>query len=192
MSISNDSLHLPAYQSFLDAISVFDLPISPSELHGTICGYLCAQRSEGAASYLRALTMNHSRDENTRLGTLALFEMLTVSQQQLQHFDFEFQMLLPSEGIPLADRAQAFGEWCVGFINGMQKSGIDFGSFNEEESQEAFQHLKEFSHLDYESLEVSEDDEKALFEVSEYAKFAVIRIFEDLIEEEPHSKSSAH
>ena len=106
--------------------------------------------------------------------------MYTVSQHQLSNFDFEFQLLLPDEHEPLINRAQAFSEWCEGFTQGITIGGVSYEQLQEEESQEALQHLLEFAQLEYESLEVSEEDEKALMEVSEYTRMAVIRLYGDL------------
>lgn len=53
--------------------------------------------------------------------------------------------------------------------------------FYEEESQDALQHLMEFAELDCETLEVGEEDERALMEVSEYTRMAVLRLHSDLV-----------
>ncbi|ARG96239.1 UPF0149 family protein [Legionella micdadei] len=179
MSPENTPTHLPDYQNFNNVISILDLPFSGSELHGMMCGYLCAGAASEGEAYLRALTSS-KKDKSTRAAALAIFEVYTISQQQLGNFDFGFELLLPSEEESLMDRAQAFSEWCEGFTQSMAISGINAEQFQEEESQEALQHLQEFAQLDYESLEVNEEDEKALMEVSEYARMAVLRLYGDL------------
>jgi yecA family protein len=194
MSSKNDLTHLPAYQPFSDTISILDLPISGSELHGIMCGYLCAGAASEGESYLRALTPNR-KDEAIRAAALAIFEVYTISQHQLVNFDFEFQLFLPDDHEPLAERARAFSEWCEGFMQGMTISGIGYEQFQEEESQEALQHIQEFAELEYESLQVDEDeDERALMEVSEYARMAVLRLYGDLIanDDEHGSGETSH
>ncbi|KTD17897.1 UPF0149 family protein [Legionella jordanis] len=181
MPIESQGLHLPTYQTFFDDLSVLTLPISISELHGVMCGYLCAGAPAEGEAYLRALTLKHNKDEATRAAALAMFDVYAISQQQLANFDFEFQLLLPDEEEPLIARAQAFSEWCDGFIQGMTLAGIGYEQLQEEDSQEALQHMLEFAQLDYESLEVDEEDEKALMEVSEYARMAVLRIYGDIL-----------
>ncbi|MDI9818970.1 YecA family protein [Tatlockia sp. PL877] len=176
-------LHLPAYDAFVDAISMLSLPVSGSELHGVMCGYLCAGAPLEGEAYLRALTVNSKREEETRVAALAMFDVFAISQQQLANFDFTFQLLLPDETESLMIRAQAFGEWCEGFAQGMTMAGIGHEQLHEEESQEALHHILEFAQLDYEALEVEEEDEKALVEVSEYARMAVLRIYEDLLQD---------
>ncbi|CEK09181.1 UPF0149 family protein [Legionella hackeliae] len=190
MSIENKAIHLPAYQTFVDTISVLALPISGSELHGIMCGYLCAGATAEGEAYLRALMLKNKKDDANRAAAMAMFDVFLISQQQLANFDFEFQLLLPEDEESLIARAQAFSEWCEGFTQGITMAGISYEQLQEEEAQEALHHMLEFAQLDYESLEVDEEDEKALIEVSEYARMAVLKIYGDLLEEAGNRNSS--
>lgn len=58
MSLDNDSLHLPKYDDFVQSISVLALTMSGSELHGIMCGYLCAGADSQGEAYIRALLNN--------------------------------------------------------------------------------------------------------------------------------------
>lgn len=179
MSTENKHLTLPDYDSFVEAISFLSLPVSASLLHGMMCGYLCAGEDSQGESYLRAL-LNNKKDEQSRSALLALFEVFSISQQQITHFDFSFQMMLPDENESLLVRAQAFSDWCEGFTQALTLSGIGIDQFHEEDAQDALQHMIEFSELDCDTLDVGEEDERALMEVSEYARMAVIRLHGDL------------
>lgn len=173
------SLRLPNYDAFIDAIAVLALPFSASELHGVMCGFLCAGAISEGETYLRAL-MTNSNQEATRVTALAIFGVYAVSHQQMNQFDFEFQLLLPDDDASLVSRAQAFSEWCAGFTQGIALAGVDIDSLHEEESQEALQHLEDFAHLDYQSLKITEEDERAFVDVSEYARMAVLRVYSDI------------
>ncbi|MCE3046232.1 MULTISPECIES: UPF0149 family protein [Legionella] len=190
--MSNEFTHLrlPAYQTFDEKVSVLNLPISSSELHGVLCGYLCAGAISEGETYVRALMIDYRKNEETKLAAMAMFDVYSVSHHQINNMDFDFQLLLPDEHIPLIDRAKAFSEWCEGFTQGLTMAGIGLMELKEEESQEALQHLQEFAELDYQSLEVDEDDEKALMEVSEYARMAVLRLHGDLNENQSNRGSS--
>jgi uncharacterized protein YgfB (UPF0149 family) len=179
MTNTTAPLRLPDYHTFIDSIDVLSLPISGSELHGVMCGYLCAGAINKGESYLRAL-MNNRGDAGLRRAALALFGVYAVSQQQLVSFDFEFQLLLPDDHEALAERAQAFSEWCEGFTQGITLAGVGYEQLQEEEAQEALEHMTEFAQLDYHTLHIDEEDEHALMEVSEYARMAVLRIYGDL------------
>lgn len=180
MSVENTHLHLPDYDTFAESIVALSLNISGSELHGMMCGYLCAGADSQGEAYLRAL-LNNKKDEDSRNALLSMFSVFSISQQQINNFDFEFEMLLPDEEESLVERAQAFSEWCEGFTQGLNMAGVGLEQFYEEEAQEALQHIIEFAELDCETLDVDEEDEKALVEVSEYARLAVIRLHGDLV-----------
>ncbi|HAT1993701.1 TPA: UPF0149 family protein [Legionella pneumophila] len=180
MSLDNDSLHLPKYDDFVQSISVLALTMSGSELHGIMCGYLCAGADSQGEAYIRAL-LNNKKDEQSRNALLSMFSVFSISQQQMNNFDFEFEMLLPDDDESLVTRAQAFSEWCEGFTQGLTIAGVGMEQFYEEESQDALQHLMEFAELDCETLEVGEEDERALMEVSEYTRMAVLRLHSDLV-----------
>ncbi|HHT9887525.1 TPA: UPF0149 family protein [Legionella pneumophila] len=180
MSLDNDSLHLPKYDDFVQSISVLALTMSGSELHGIMCGYLCAGADSQGEAYIRAL-LNNKKDEQSRNALLSMFSVFSISQQQMNNFDFEFEMLLPDDDESLITRAQAFSEWCEGFTQGLTIAGVGMEQFYEEESQDALQHLIEFAELDCETLEVGEEDERALMEVSEYTRMAVLRLHSDLV-----------
>ena len=180
MSTNHAPLLLPEYHAFIDAIATLALPISGSEIHGVMCGYLCVGATTEGEAYLRAL-MTNKNDPDLRRATLALFGVYAVSQQQMASFDFQFQLLLPEENDPLTERAQAFSEWCEGFIQGITMAGVGYDQLLEEDAQEALQHLTEFAQLDYHSLHIDEEDESALMEVSEYARMAVLHIHVDFL-----------
>lgn len=179
MSVENEHLSLPEYDGFADAISFLSLPVSASSLHGMMCGYLCAGADSQGESYLHALS-NNKKDKHSRQAMLAMFEVFSISQQQITHFDFNFQMMLPDENESLIARAQAFSEWCEGFTQALTLSGVSIDQFHEEEAQDALQHMIEFAELDCDSLDVDEEDERSLMEVSEYARMVVIRLHGDL------------
>lgn len=183
MSGENVRLELPEYDQFLESLVGLPLSISASGLHGMMCGFLCAGADRQGEAYLRAL-LNNKKDEASRLAELAMFSVYSISQQQIANFDFEFALLLPNDEQALVERAQAFSEWCEGFTQGLNMAGVDADQFYDEEAQEALQHITEFAELDCDTLDVDEEDEKALLEVSEYARMAVLRLHSDLIANE--------
>jgi uncharacterized protein YgfB (UPF0149 family) len=180
MSQKNSHLHLPEYQSFMTSMAVLDLDMSGSELHGMMCAYLCAGADSLGHSYIHALLHNKT-DKASRDAALEMYTVFSVSQQHIANFDFEFAMLLPNEDDSLFDRAKAFSEWCRGFTRTLAVLGFGLDQVDEEEAQDILQHLLEFAELDYEFLDSDEGDEKALMEVSEYVRMAVIRLHTDLV-----------
>lgn len=167
------------YNLFIKQIDVLNLPISGSELHGVICGYLSAGAISEGERYLRALVAHKKKDPLIRKATIALFELFSYSQEQLTNNTFTFTLMLPDDNTPLKNRAKAFGEWCEGFIQGFTLSGINQEHL-EADCQEVLHHIQEFAQLDYDKLSIDEEDEKSLMEVSEYTRTAVIQLSYEL------------
>ncbi|HBI21020.1 MAG TPA: YecA family protein [Legionella sp.] len=172
-------LSLPIYQTVIDSITPLALSISGSELHGMMCGYLSAGAVQKGDAYLRAL-LAHQNDATIRTAAPVLFEVYAISQQQIEGSGFEFQLLLPDEEEPLLERVKSFSEWCDGFTQGIRMAGVDMDTFQDDDAQDAIEHITEFAELDYHSLQFDEDDERALTEISEYARMAVLHIYSDL------------
>ncbi|MFI4918478.1 MAG: UPF0149 family protein [Legionellales bacterium] len=184
MSLENSQLHLPEYDDFVLSVPILSLNVSASGLHGIMCGHLCAGADSQGEAYLRAL-LSDKKDERSRSALLVLFSVYAISQQQLANFDFEFELLLPDADEALSDRAQAFTEWCEGFIQGLTMAGVGIEHFYEEDTQETYQHLVEFAALDCDFFDAdAEDDERALMEVSEFTRMAILQLHRDLMENE--------
>ena len=179
MPLTSHTLQLPLYQTFIDSIAILDLPFSGSELHGMMCGYLSGHAAREGLIYLRTLIPNPN-DPAMRAATLALFELFTVSQQQIESFGFEFRLFLIDEDEPLERRAQSFSDWCEGFMQGIRMAGVDYNDLDDDDTQDALSHITEFADMDYQSIEVSEDDERALIDIIEYTRMAVLHIHSDL------------
>lgn len=177
MSIEK-SLKLPDYNAFTEKLTPLNMPVSYSCLHGILCGYLCIGAVYQAEQYLQMASQK--KDTASRTALSALFELFSVSQAQLADPEFGFQLFVPDDETPLEDRAKAFSEWCQGFTQSLEQSGLRAEYFDEEDSQEALKHLKEFSELNYEEITMDEHDEKAFMELYEYARIAVMRMHQDI------------
>ncbi len=179
MSSIQDNLQLPVYQTFVDSIAPLELPFSGSELHGIMCGYLSAGTVQDGIAWLRTLIPNLN-DPATRPAAMAIFEVFTVTQHQIESMGFEFQLLLLDENEPMDRRAQSFCDWCDGYTQGIRMSGVDYNELEDDDTQDALLHITEFADMDYESLDINEEDERALTEVIEYTRMAVLHIHSDL------------
>lgn len=179
MSIQTASLSLPSYADFSDTVAILALPMPVSILHGQLCAFLCTGAIKKGEAYLQAL-MGQQKNEATRAAALALFQVFSVSQQQMYAQDFSFQLLLPEDHEELFERAQAFSEWCEGFIEGLNMVDINHIAIDEE-THDALEHVREFAQLDCQSLEVEDEDEKALMEVHEYTRMTVLKLYADCI-----------
>ena len=179
MSTHTQEATLPSYDQIQLSLAPLNLPLSISELHGLICGYICAGSKSQAEAYLRTLMASFQQLDANEASSL-LFTCFSVSQHLIEAFDFSFQLLIPDDDASLAVRAQAFSDWCEGFTQGLTLSNVGFDHFHDAEAKNALGHIEEFAQLDHDSLAMDEDDESALLEIQEYTRLAVLRLYGDL------------
>ncbi|HZF29008.1 MAG TPA: UPF0149 family protein [Gammaproteobacteria bacterium] len=107
-----DALH----DSLVHAGVVLALP----ELHGGICGALCAGGTDAALRWLeQALDDDQSADDDAAsIAPLrdALHELVEASFRMLDGESLAFEPLLPNDDALLEEQVQALAEWCQGFL----------------------------------------------------------------------------
>jgi uncharacterized protein YgfB (UPF0149 family) len=174
---------LPDYQDIVAITEHLSLSIHASELHGAISGFLCVGANDDAAAYIQELI--EDKDVATYEADIrALVGLLTAVHKQLATINFDFQLLLPDDEVDLAQRAKAISYWCHGFSDSFLESGTDIDKFKTDEAKDAFYHITEVSQLDYDSLSISEADEKAFMELYEYIRMAVLMMYTELQDKE--------
>ncbi len=172
---------LPGYSDVELALLRADASLDVGEAHGLLCGFICAAKEIDGKSWLDTvlghLDMNDASAKECRG---LLFRLYAVSDQQLKDMAFDFQILLPDDEQQLSKRAAALGDWCQGFMTGLGLAGLDTESAQSEDCQDALYHFAEISKIDYEAIEISEDDERSYVEVVEYVRMAVLLIYAEL------------
>ncbi|MEJ2180050.1 MAG: UPF0149 family protein [Gammaproteobacteria bacterium] len=164
------------------ALQSLEADIGPSEIHGTLCGLLCATNDTQADSWFRSLIPESNNNDllhEEARQSLALLHKET--QRQLNDPTCDFQLLLPGDYVDAVTRTVSLGEWCQGFVMGFMMCGIkDFRKLPEN-SAEVAQDIMEMSRIgsEYES-ENTEDDAEALEELIEYVRVGVLLINEEL------------
>jgi uncharacterized protein YgfB (UPF0149 family) len=182
---------LPSHDQLIDDLSTLELDIDVSHLHGLLTGLIVAGASEQAENFLRSLILNKTGPAFHQ-STNALFSIYTVTQTWLNNFGFEFEMILPEIDIGLPERIMAFSNWCLGFLEGLQMSGLSLDDFENEDDIEILQHFEDFSQMDVEDLDFDNEDEKAYVDVTDYARLAVLQLFCDLNQHEEGQAVPAH
>lgn len=154
--------------------------ISPSELHGHLCGrYVVGHHIEGAfglrivADYVD-LSLAELEPVEEMVSQL-IEQWVLVMDQDL----FGFRLFLPDDEIALSLRLEQLASWTEGFLTGV---GSTAGSDSDEaaimkDERETLADLVEISKID---SQVDDNDEnEALYaEVSEYVRLAAFNLFD--------------
>ena len=79
-------------------------------------------------------------------------------------------------------------------MQGLDINGIHDDNFEDEEARETLYHIQEFSELDFDDLKSGEEEEKALMEVTEYTRMAVLRLFGEIqaLKQQPEETGTTH
>lgn len=165
---------MPKYIELDRMLSDTPLKLHPSQAHGLICGMLCSPSQ--TAQWEKLIMGDQEKDNKAPVLLQKLYE---TSAQQLEEFEFDFQLLLPADSKDLPTRAEALTLWCQGFLTGLQKANIQIAEREPSESTEAINDLIEISKMNYEDVVASEEDEEAYTELVEYVRMAIILVYQE-------------
>ncbi len=161
-----------------NGLDVLRIPLSASEVHGSLTGCLCAGAELTPRNWLAFALTDAELDGVISPGT-ALADMYQVLSAQLagEVLDFGFDLLLPPDERPVADRGPALIDWCRGFLGGF---GLAAGA-NPPLSEESTEALGDLARLAAASPQDDgdEDDEAAMIEIEEFVRVAVLLLHGD-------------
>lgn len=106
-----DETPVQEYQDVHRCLSAAGASSGAAEVHGSLCGMLCARGKPGAPQLLDV-------DADRELASM----LAALRERTLEHLadpDFAFTPLLPSDEVPLSQRVAALAAWCGGFGYGL-------------------------------------------------------------------------
>lgn len=168
---------LPAHAQVAAELQALEASLEPSELHGSLCGYLAGGGKHDRVGWFAAVMSDPLLAPPAAEG--ALDQLYQASTAQLESPDFGFELLLPSEEAPVAERGDALLAWCRGFLGGF---GLAAGASPplSEDSSEALADMARIAGSDL-SYDEPEADAEALEEVSEFVRVAVMLLHSDCV-----------
>lgn len=148
------------------------LATGAAELHGSLCGWL-AGGGANAPDWLARVMV----DDSLQAPGETLEQLRTATVAQIEDPGFGFGLLLPDAGAPLQERSAALFEWCRGFLGGFGLSGGREPPVSEE-GREALADIARLAAAEPQA-EGDEDDERALLEIEEFVRVAVLLLHGD-------------
>lgn len=155
--------------------------IQPAEVHGTLCGMVCARGAVEPDAWVAELAATATPgDLPARDDVRALLALHQETARQLTDPALAFAPLLPADEESLARRTEALGEWCQGFLIGLTRDGVRDLKRLPEQSMEVVKDLVNVARVsEYEQHE-REEDEVAFTEIVEYVRMGVLLVHEEL------------
>lgn len=176
MTPSNDRFDVLA-RALADAGS----PIGAAELHGSLCGVLCAAGPRAGAQWLGRCveewtSTDAAREECVRLlAGLCNDTWLALSGSELQ-----FMPLLPDEDEALAERVHALASWCNGFVSGLGLGGLELVNGGDgADLREIVHDFVEIGKAGFDEADAeTESAETSITEITEFVRVGVQIVFE--------------
>ncbi len=161
-------------------------PLNPAELHGLLCGLLCADPNLNCDRWLSCVHEELAdMGESSESADDLLRKLFEYGAAQLSDSDCAATPLLPEDEAPLRQRTDALGAWCQGLLFGLGLGQADRHHALSEESREFLHDAAEIARVGFETEEATEADETAYAEVVEYLRVGLLIVQQDL------SRSSA-
>ncbi len=167
---------LPGLSAIDTEIRRLALALSPSELHGALCGWLAG--GGAAVREWPAKVLVDDAIETPAAGS-PLDVLREMSASQLADRSFSFELLLPAGDASLVERSGALFDWCRGFLGAF---GLAVGAAPplSEESTEALADLARLAAAQPQD-EGDDDDEEALVEIEEFVRVAALLLHGDCV-----------
>ena len=170
------------YEQWLVRMEESQLMASPAELHGLVSGLLSAGVQAEQKQILPVLYdfLNDSQAVPVAVQK-QIVELIEKTAEQLQHSDYAFALLLPSDDDSLIERLEAVVEWCQAFLVGFAVLQTDL-SLVPEDIREAIDQLTEITRLDvHSSSDFSEqENEESYYLVLEHIRILALNCFHEV------------
>lgn len=173
-------LNLPNYESLADLIASANLPMLPAELHGLATGLLVADISVSENHFLQLVLEEPEQGDVLAVeNTQSLLELFLVTREALQSTSFEFELLLPDDDEPLAERIDAACEWARSMLYGLTEQGVLEQANLSEDASGFVSDLMEISRGGY-AYEKGEEGEIVYADLLEYLRMGALMVQEEL------------
>jgi uncharacterized protein len=175
------------YGDLAELLNRSGAPLPLAELHGGLCGVICASGQGAAAGWLDSLLDDCTADAETLSQLAARLEALgNDTWQALNGLALEFYPLLPSDDVGIGQRAEALGLWCHGFLAGLVIGGVDLAGGTEALSDELAELVRDFAEIskagaDSEEADDPELGDDSLTELVEFVRVGTQFAFEELV-----------
>lgn len=170
---------LPVTHSQLgELLATLRFGVGPSDLHGSLTGYLCGGGVADSHRWLAALEL----DPDGTVGAIPNAVLTNLYEQCAAWLDdpeLAFEPLLPLEDTVQDSRADALVEWCRGFLGGLGLAGASRQGGLSVDGTEILKDFGTIAATRFEHAE-GEEDETALVEVIEFIRVGVLLLHAEL------------
>ncbi|MFZ5756417.1 MAG: UPF0149 family protein [Pseudomonadota bacterium] len=167
---------LPPYDDIDLALEDIGAAGGAAAMHGLLSGLACAGAGLPEAR-LRALLADELEVDLDDVTFRELRNVDGILRRQLADDDLGFELLLPEDDRPLAERVAAMAEWCDGFLAGF---GTGSGGRKDQDFPEdvrmLLETIGEFTRAEVGESDGEDEAERNYMELVEYLRIAALTI----------------
>ncbi|KHT62444.1 exported protein precursor [Photobacterium gaetbulicola] len=203
---------LPSYETLEPMLKEQGLAVTPSELHGLLCGMICGGMAVDAEQWLAPVCDYANQGEALTDGAKTVVRsvfaaaaselggltqtLFSSTAAELAEMEFTVELLLPAEGSELMLRAEALSEWVTNFISGLGLMGMDKKQLSDDVT-EAVAALEEIAQLGVDEDEDMQEQAMLFDNVVAYVPECVLTCLVGLsqrgdVEDEAADKPTLH
>ena len=172
------SIAMVDYRKLSELLLRADADAGAAECHGFLCGQICGTDWLDEELWIEFIDVQ-TRDDDVAEECLAELRVLAAEiSEQMGSLEFEFQLLLPDDGSPIAERVDELGNWCHGFLSGIGVAADGEWPELAADGRELLQDLGMICRVGVEGPD--DEDEGALVQVVEYVRVGILMLFEEL------------
>lgn len=168
---------LARYQALNQALHQQQIGMTAAELHGLICGILCGGNQDSSWKPLVYDLTNEGMAYTMPLSQQTE-ELYQETNAVLQNDEFDFQILIPDEGITLFEQVDELAAWVNHFLLGLGMVVPKLEALKGD-VQEVITDLRGIGQLGYDEDEDLEELEQAFVEVIEYVRMAALLCYNE-------------
>lgn len=185
-----------SYQDWRDFLLKVGAVCEPAELHGMVVGCICTQGPAGRDMWVSQAMgfMDLLEGEGGGELDVAMENFFDINLSHLTGENYQLQLLLPDDALPLSDRVDALAKWSQGFLHGIALGGGEgVGEKLDDESKDALRDIAQIAQASPQVDSDSNANEVRYAELVEYVRLAVFHLFSQLTDQlSTSSKSTFH
>jgi len=169
------------HDTLAQALAAVDSDTSAAEAHGVISGVLCVSSDDQAGSKWVPILLSDAAQmapEAAKKLSLSLMYIHQNTLNALKSGNFTFDLMVPDDDKPVAERIAALADWCRGYLLGLSVHGptgkLDLAA----QKKEFVGDLIEISNVQS-GQEYEEDAENHLMELHEFVRVGVQTVFDE-------------
>ncbi|VAW74027.1 hypothetical protein MNBD_GAMMA15-1737 [hydrothermal vent metagenome] len=169
------------YYDVQDILDLANPGADPADSHGLLCGLICASGFADPQRWLPEVFDDFNpRDTAHAKAYQCLQSVYEHTLAGLHSEELDFELLLPDDGAPLAERTESLAAWCSGYLSGLGLGGLQEQGSLSDELSELLDDMAQIARVNFDLENPDEDENVAFEEVVEYLRIGVLFVHDEL------------